>query len=112
MESLKAPNGKPSNLTDLKMYHTTIEHAKEYGLECFNPLFIQNGIGEDVFKYIYGHAKENKYDLIFGHIQQKSEPSVDAIKIMLRKNGYSTIKGNNDFYKYVNVNLKFDGGQR
>jgi len=91
---------------DLKMYDTTPEHAKEYGLECSNPLFIQNGIGEDVFKYIDEYAKENKHDLIFGHIEQKAEPSVDAIKIMLRKNGYSTIEGNNDFYKYMNVNSK------
>ena len=98
-------------VVDLKMYDTTPEHAKEYGLECSNPLFIQNGIGEDVFKYIDEYAKENKHDLIFGHIEQKAEPSVDAIKIMLRKNGYSTIEGNNDFYKYVKVNSKFaDGG--
>ena len=96
----------------MKMYDTTIEHAREYGLEGSNPLYIQNlGVGDDVFKYIDEYAKENKHDLIFGHIQQKAEPSVDGIKIMLRKNGYSTIEGNNDFYKYVNINSNFaDGG--
>lgn len=107
---IRFDDGGKFEKVDLKMYDTTPEHAKEYGLECSNPLFIQNGIGEDVFKYIDEYAKENKHDLIFGHIEQKAEPSVDAIKIMLRKNGYSTIEGNNDFYKYINVNSKFDDG--
>jgi hypothetical protein len=95
------------------MYDTTIEHAREYGLECSNPLYIQNlGVGDDVLKYIDEYAKANKHDLIFGHIQQNAEPSVNAIKIMIRKNGYSTIEGNNDFYKYVKVNSKYnDGGE-
>jgi hypothetical protein len=60
--------------------------------------------------YIDEYANKNGNDVVFGHITQKGEPSVDAIKIMLRKNGYSTIEGNNDFYKYVKVNSKFDGG--
>jgi hypothetical protein len=104
-------------IVDLKIYDTTTEHSKLYGFECFKPLYIQrifinenertNGIGADVLKYIDEYAKENKHDLIFGHIQQKAEPSVDAIKTMLRKNGYSTIEGNNDFYKYIDHNTRF-----
>ena len=107
-------------VVDLKIYDTTPEHAREYGLEGSNPLYIQrifvnqnernNGLGEDVFKYIDEYAKANKHDLIFGHIQQNAEPSVNAIKIMIRKNGYSTIEGNNDFYKYVKVNSKYNDG--
>jgi len=109
-------------VVDLKMYDTTTEHSKVYGFECSNPLYIQrifvnenernNGIGVDVLKYINEYAKENNHDLIFGHIQQKAEPSVDAVKGMLRKNGYSTIEGNNDFYKYIDLNTQFaEGGK-
>ena len=107
-------------IVDLKMYDTTPEHAREYGLDSLKPLYIQTifvdndsrlrGIGKKVLAYIDEYANKNGNDVVFGHITQKGEPSVDAIKMMLRKNGYSTIEGNNDFYKYVNINSKFDNG--
>jgi hypothetical protein len=105
---------------DLKMFDTTPEHAKLYGFDSVNPLYIQSihiieierlkGKGTQVLKYIDDYAIENGHDVIFGHITQKSEPSIDVIKNILRKNGYSTIEGNNDFYKYIDSNKRFKNG--
>jgi GNAT superfamily N-acetyltransferase len=110
-------------VVDLKFYKTTIEHANIYGFESNKPLYVQRifvnendrnkGIGRDVLQYLCEYAKENNNDLIFGHIEQKSEPSIDVIKSLLQKNGYITIEGNNDFYKYIDTNASSsfeDGG--
>ena len=98
-----------SGVVELKMYDTTPEHAKEYGLNANNPLYIQRifvnendrnkGLGKEVLQYVDKYAKDNGHDLIFGHIEQKANPS--RVKILLEKNGYTTIVGNNDFYKFV-----------
>jgi len=105
-------------VVDLKFYKTTIQHANTYGFESTNPLYFQrifvnkndrnNGLGNDVLQYLGEYAKENNHDLIFGHIEQKSEPSIDVIKNLLQKNGYSTIEGNNDFYKYIDANASLN----
>jgi GNAT superfamily N-acetyltransferase len=94
---------------ELKVYDTTPEHAKEYGLIAYNPLYIQRifvnendrnkGLGKEILQYLDKYAKDNGNDLIFGHIQQKANPS--RVKSLLEKNGYTTIVGNNDFYKFV-----------
>jgi len=106
-----------NGVVELKMYDTTPEHAKEYGLKANNPLFIQRifvsendrnkGLGKEVLQYVDKYAKDNGHDLIFGHIQQKANQS--RVKILLEKNGYTTIQGNNDFYKFVG---KFSEGGR
>ena len=98
-----------SGVVELKMYDTTPEHAKEYGLNANNPLYIQRifvnendrnkGLGKEVLQYVDKYAKDNGHDLIFGHIEQKANPS--RVKILLEKNDYTTIVGNNDFYKFV-----------
>jgi GNAT superfamily N-acetyltransferase len=105
-------------IVEIKMFDTTNEHSKEYGFDAQKPLFIQSiivskehrgkGIGNKVFEYIVDYAKENKYDLIFGHIPQEAEPSIDFIKSMLNKSGFTTIEGNNDFYKIIDI--KYEGG--
>jgi hypothetical protein len=107
-------------IIELKMFDTTSEHAKLYGFNSVNPLYIQSiniieserlkGNGNKVLKYIDEYAIENSHDVIFGHITQKSTPSIDVIKTMLRKNGYSTIEGNNDFYKYVDSKVQYAKG--
>lgn len=94
---------------ELKVYDTTPEHAKEYGLIAYNPLYIQRifvnendmnkGLGKEILQYLDKYAEDNGNDLIFGHIQQKANPS--RVKSLLEKNGYTTIVGNNDFYKFV-----------
>jgi hypothetical protein len=75
---------------DLKMFDTTPEHAKLYGFDSVNPLYIKSihiieserlkGKGTQVLKYIDDYAIENGHDVVFGHITQKSEPSIDLIK--------------------------------
>jgi len=102
-------------VVDLEFYNTTSEHASLYGFKSTNPLYVKRifvnenyrnkGIGSDVLQYLHEYAKENNHDLIFGHIEKKSEPSIGIIKSLLQKNGYSTIKGNNDFYKYIDANI-------
>lgn len=106
-------------IVEIKMFDTTNEHSKEYGFDAQNPLFIKSiivskehrgkGIGSKVFEYIVDYAEENKHDLIFGHITQNAEPSIDVIKSILNKSGFNTIKGNNDFYKIIDIKYK-DGG--
>ena len=86
----------------IKMYDTTIEHAKEYGLSSKSPLFVQITFDDNFHVQIVDkYAQENAHDLIFGHIVEKTQTNIDSIKTILRKNGYSTIEGNNDFYKYL-----------
>jgi len=111
-----ADGGEIQNMIDngtieLKMYDTKPEHAEIYGLKSKRPLYFQrvfvdekqrlNGLGTKILKYLDEYAKSNNHDLIFGHIAEKSEPNVKVIKTMLEKAGYTTIEGNNDFYKYV-----------
>lgn len=109
-------------VVDLKMYDTKPEHAETYGFESSNPLFVQKisfvGIEqnkkaqENLLEYIDEYAKANNHDLIFGHIAEKAEPNVKVIKDMLQKADYTTIEGNNDFYKYIEMKEKFDKGGR
>jgi|688.fasta_scaffold00340_23 hypothetical protein len=119
-------------IVELKMFDTKPEHAKEYGFDVKKPLYVKSicisenerlkGIGKKVLDYIDEYAVKNGHDLIFGHITQKANFTkdsrhtdlcdIDLIKEFLIKGGYSTIKGNNDFYKVIktNPNIRFDGG--
>jgi GNAT superfamily N-acetyltransferase len=116
-------------IVDLKMYDTTPKHAKEYGFQCLNPLFVQTicvseskrlkGLGTKVLSYIEKYAIENGHDLIFGHITQKAKFTkdkretffcdIDMIKNWLHSNGYAINNENNDFYKVIQSN-KLEGG--
>jgi hypothetical protein len=104
--------GIVNNLVDLKFYDTTSEHAKIYGFDSPNPLFVQITFATENHRInnVDEYARKNNYDLIFGTILQKEEQSIDRIKTMLRKNGYSTIEGNNDFYKYIDHSTQFAEG--
>jgi len=96
---------------DLKIFDTTPYHAKLYGFKSHNPLFVQitfdnqneEGVvlSNDFLKGIDECAKNNKHDLVFGNISQKLKPSQDLIKKLLANHGYSTIEGNDDFYKKI-----------
>ena len=98
-------------VVELRMFDTKPEHAKEYGFDSKNPLYIDNlfiakdyrlkGIGSKVLRYIIDYAIKNEHDVIFGHITQKAEPKIDVIKSMLIKSGFNTCEGNNDFYKIL-----------
>lgn len=107
---------------NLKMFDTTSEHAKEYGLNAKKPLYLQsfsinenkrlNGIGNAVIKYINDYAIKNKNDIIFGHIPQNADftkdsresflPNIDMIKYWLKDKGYTINNDNNDFHKILN----------
>ena len=97
-------------ILELKTFDTKPEHALAYGLKSKNPLYFQtiyvlkehrlNGIGNMALQHIDEYAIKNGYDLIFGHIAESSEPSVDVVKSILDKAGYSLCENNNDFYKY------------
>lgn len=118
---------------ELKMFATKPEHAKEYGLDSINPLFVQSlyvnendrlkGVGNKVLKYIDDYAIKKGHDVVFGHITQNAKftkkltetdsSDIDLIKSFLRKNGYGTIESNNDFYKIIaksNSEISFDNG--
>jgi hypothetical protein len=94
-----------------KIFDTTAHHADCYGLKGRNPLFVQifyanekqEGVlfTNDFLQVVNESAKDNQHDLIFGHIQLNSNSKVDEIKTLLEKDGYSTIEGNDDFYKQV-----------
>jgi len=104
-------------IVELKLHNTTPEHSKEYGFDAKKPLYIQSisvskehrlkGIGSKVMQHILDYAKENGNDVIFGHITQQAEPSIDVIKSMFIKEGFNTCEGNNDFYKVMYK----DGGE-
>ena len=106
-------------IVELKMFNTTPEHAKEYGFNSKNPLYLQSiyisqdyrlkGIGSQVFEHIIDYAEKNEHDLIFGHITQKAEPNIDVIKKILNDNGFNTIDGNNDFYKIIDRKYSVGG---
>ena len=116
-------------IVDLKMFDTTPKHAKEYGLQCLNPLFVQTicvsepkrlkGLGTKVLSYIEKYAIENGHDLIFGHITEKAKFTkdqrktffcdIDMIKNWLHSNGYAINDENNDFHKVIQSN-KLEGG--
>lgn len=108
-------------IVELKMYDTTPEHAKKYGLDSVNPLYVQSiyisenqrlkGIGKQVLEYINDYAAKNGHDVVFGHITQKAEPSVDVIKSMLVKSGFNTCEGNNDFYRIIGISdIRYNDG--
>ena len=121
-------------IVDLKMYDTTPEHAKEYGLQSIHPLYIQTicvsepkrlkGLGKKVLAYIEKYAIENGHDVVFGHITQKAKFTkderetffcdIDMIKNWLHSNGYAINDNNNDFHKvisYSNPDIRYaDGG--
>jgi hypothetical protein len=110
-------------VVQLKMLKTKPEHAKEYGLDAKNPLYIQNiniakkerlkGIGSKVINYIDEYAIENGHDVVFGYISQKADftknsrktsfSDVDLIKYWLKDNGYAINDDNNNFHKEVQV---------
>jgi hypothetical protein len=104
---------------DLKIFDTTPYHANLYGFKSHNPLFVQitfdnqneEGVvlSNDFLKGIDEFAKKNKHDLVFGNISQKLKPCVDEVKKILANHGYSTIEGNDDFYKYVTL---FDNSEK
>ena len=130
--TLKVEDLISKGIVELKMFDTKPEHAKEYGFDVKKPLYVQSicitenerlkGIGKKVLDYIDDYAVSNGNDLIFGHITQKASFTkdsrqsalcdIDLIKEFLMKGGYSTIKGNNDFYKIIKTNpdIRFDGG--
>lgn len=107
-------------IVELKMFNTTPEHAKEYGFNSKNPLYLQSiyisedyrlkGIGSKVFEHIIDYAEKNQHDLIFGHITQEAEPDVDVIKKILNDKVFNTTDGNNDFYKIIDRKYS-DGGK-
>lgn len=93
---------------DLEFYPTSVEHAKKYGIKKSTaPLFLYklfveeeyrlSGIGKKALEYIDEYAKENKHDIVFGHIPNNCD--IDLIKNWLSRNGYSL--NNNDFHKVV-----------
>lgn len=108
---------------DLKFYETTPSHAREYGIECENPIYIQtlhitkenrlNGLGKKTLKYLEDYCKKNGNDVIFGKINNNVEftkdertnylSDVELMKYWLHDNGYAVNDDNNDFHKVVNV---------
>lgn len=121
-------NWKKEGLIDLEFYKTTPEHAREYGIESKNPLFIKNifvkenerfkSIGNNIIDYIEKYAKENSHDAIFGHIPNNatfkrktdygkvadidsSVTDITLIKLWLGNKDYSINKNNNDFHKTI-----------
>ena len=117
-------------IVELKMYETTPEHAREYGISSINPLYIQTicvnndsrlkGIGKKVLAYIDEYAMNNGNDIVFGHITQKAEFTkderqnffcdVDLIKNWLYSNGYAINDDNNDFHKVIQKNVRYNNG--
>jgi GNAT superfamily N-acetyltransferase len=78
------------------MFDTKPEHAKEYGLDSVNPLYVQSlcitenkrlkGVGKKVLQYIDDYAIKNGHDLVFGHITQKAKFTKDNSLIFFRFN--------------------------
>ncbi len=114
---------------DLKFYETTPSHAREYGIECENPIYVPlhitkenrlNGLGKKTLKYLDDYCKKNGNDVIFGHVNNKVEftkdertnylSDVELMKYWLHDNGYAINDDNNDFHKVVNVKYN-NGGQ-
>jgi GNAT superfamily N-acetyltransferase len=109
------------DVVDLKMYDTTPEHAKEYGIDANKPLYVQNlwvsenerlkGIGKEVLNYLEDYARKNGNDVIFGYVESKASFSKDSrqtffsdveiIKNWLHGNGYAINDMNNDFHKVI-----------
>jgi hypothetical protein len=104
---------KEQGILEMNIYPTNSEHAKEYGINAQNPLYIQNlTVKEsDRLKNLNEYAKNNGHDVIFGHIIQKAKSSkekqksflsdVEMIKNCLHNNGYSINQDNNDFHKVL-----------
>jgi GNAT superfamily N-acetyltransferase len=94
-------------------YLTTSEHAKAYGLNAENPVYVQNlyvpesdrkkGKGTELLKEIEQFAKDNKADLIFGYVSDKADKE-NTLQFM-NKRGF-TIQENGDFYKVVSSENK------
>ncbi len=112
---------------EIKAYQTSPEHAKEYGLQANNPLYVQKvfinpdqrnqGKGKEALRMIEEFARKNNNDVVFGHIadnvQFSSGPDrmgyyedMTLAKKWLRSKGYTVSVGNNDFHKVV----KFEEG--
>ena len=111
-------------IVELKFYETTLEHAREYGLISKNPIYLQTifvsensrlkAVGKQVLNYLENYAKKNGNDLIFGHINNKSEftkddretffSDIDMIKYWLHNKGYAINEDNNDFHKLIRPN--------
>lgn len=111
-------------VVELKIHKTTTAHAKEYGIESRNPLYVQSiyvsehsrlaGTGKRVLEYIDEYAIKNGHDVIFGHISTSAKltkdnretllSDIDIIKNWLRSKGYQINSDNNDFYKIVRYN--------
>lgn len=104
--SQKKEGGKIDKV-DLDFYPTTAEHAKEYGLEAKNPLYVNCLINKKNIEYINRYAKANGHDIIFGKIAKNGD--ADLTKNWLHDNGYAINAENNDFHKVI---LAFkDGGE-
>jgi GNAT superfamily N-acetyltransferase len=108
-------------VVELEFYDTTIEHAREYGLEAKKPLFLKNllvveeerlkGIGTKALKYLERYARKNGYDVIFGAIYEDSVftkgfdtgfvADYDLIKFWLHENGYAVNDDNYDYHRVV-----------
>lgn len=118
---------KKQGIVDLNFYPTSSEHAKEYGIDAVNPLYVQNiivdkdsrlkSIGSKIIQYLDEYAKQNGHDVIFGHISEKATMTkdnrtgyfteftdVDWIKHWLHRKGYVVKRENNYFYKKIDVN--------
>jgi GNAT superfamily N-acetyltransferase len=119
---------------DLKFYQTTPEHAKEFGIEAKNPIYVQNicvsessrlkGVGKKVLDYLDEYARKNGNDVIFGYVAAKASFSkdsrlntfcdVDMVKYWLHDHGYAINEENNDFHKVIrySVEKRMDKGGR
>jgi hypothetical protein len=86
-------------------YDTSIDHAELYGLASKNPLFIKSLLYDDeiillrTIISIEKYAKENQYDLIFGHINDCKIDN-EILKVWFNKYNYEITKYN-DFFKYI-----------
>ncbi len=116
-------------IVELDYEQTTKKHAKEYGLNCENPLYIKrifvkekyrlNGIGKMLLKYLDSIASKNGNDCIFGYVEQKAKFTRDnrpcyfndttLFKYWLHGNGYAINDENNDFHKVISDNME-EGG--
>ena len=108
---------------------TTVEHAKEYGIESKKPLFLKRlfipkedrlkGNGKKALLEIDNIASNGGYDVVFGYIEQKAEftkddrfnaqNDVELIKYFLFDNGYAIDSMTNDFHKVIKNKMEKGG---
>jgi len=116
-------------IVEIEYERSTEKHAKEYQLNCKNPLYLKRifvkkdyrlkGVGKRILKYLDFIAKKNSNDCIFGHISNKvsftkdsrdaDNDDVQLFKFWLHKNGYAINNDNNDFHKVIS-NEMAEGG--